>query len=208
MKKLNTTIFIITLIGTLFYNPTFASDTDTLKCRYAFSASNTKGIKSDNGFNLGIERFAFETGKINVMQNASLLIQQRSDVYTCLTFTIGSTLRRNYKYGFYFDHSIKAGYAGHYYKFDIFETNSNNDIVNVGHKWISSMIVGYSFAVGYNLSGITNQDIRIFAKPNIYLKVPNKNNLFLLNNFYVEMGIAFRPKKKRQNIQNNEKRAR
>lgn len=127
------------------------------------------------------------------MQNASLFLQQRSDVYTSLTITTGSTLRRNYKCGFYFDHALKLGYAGHYYHFDVYETNSEDEIVNVGHQWTSSFVAGYSFAVGYNFSRIIKQDIRIFAGPNIYLKFPNNDNLFLLNNYNLQIGMVFRP---------------
>jgi hypothetical protein len=66
-----------------------------------------------------------------VLQNASLLVQQRSDIYTSLSLTIGSTLRRTYKWGIFIDHSINAGYAGYYYHFDIYETNKDDQIMGV-----------------------------------------------------------------------------
>jgi hypothetical protein len=196
MKKLLIRTFF-SLIAIMITDLSQASDLDTLKSRLAYTASYRKGIKSDNGYELGIERYCFESDKFNVLQNASILIQQRSDVYTGIALTIGSTLRRTYKWGIYFDHSIKAGYAGHYYHFDIYETNEHDEIMNVGHKWKSSMIIGYSFALGYDFSKITKMNVQVFAKPNVFLKFPNNDNLFLLNNFSLELGIAFRSQTKK-----------
>lgn len=190
MKKLNITVLIIAL-SSCFTISALASDLDTLKSNLGLTVSYWQGIKSETGFQLGVERYTLRAGKYDVIQNASLLIQRRSNVYTSFSLTIGTTLRRNFKWGMFFDHSIRAGYAGHYYDFDSYKTNTNDEIVNVGRKWTSSMIVGYSFALGYNFSKITKQNISIFARPNIFLKFPNKDNLFLLNNFSIEAGVGY-----------------
>ena len=191
MKKHKTIILSLLLIGSFQFST--IAQTDQNKSKLAYSVSYWHGIKSDNGFQLGIEKYRLETEKFDVLVNASMLLQQRSDLYTSVALTVGSTLRRNYSWGLYFDHSVKAGYAGQTHNFDIYKTNSNDELVNIGRSWISYAIVGYSFAIGYDLSKITKVDFSLFVRPNIYLKLPNKENLFLLNNYGVEVGLAYRP---------------
>lgn len=190
MKKLQTILSIFAILS-LSQLPIFASDADNDQPGLGISASYWHGIKSDNGFQLGLERHVLQMGKYDVLQNASMLLQIRSDVYTSLTITIGSTIRRNLIWGIYFDHSIRAGYSGHYYSFDTYQTNSNDEIVNVGHSLRSSLVMGYSFALGYDFANISNQNIQVFVRPNIFLKLPNPDNLFLLNNYGIQAGITY-----------------
>ena len=190
MKKQQIIVSVIALFS-VFQISAFASDPDITQPGLGISSSYYYGVRADNGFQLGVERYALRMGKYDVLQNASALLQTRSGAYTSLMITVGSTIRRNLIWGIYFDHSIRVGYSGHYYDFDIYESNSNAEVVNKGQTLKSSLIVGYSFALGYDLGHITNQNIHVFARPNIFLKLPNPDNLFLLNNFGFEAGFSY-----------------
>jgi hypothetical protein len=149
---------------------------------------NTPGLK------LGIEKAYLLSSKYSVIGSASLLLNRKPDIYTSAGFSFGSTLRWTGKCGLYLEHGINLGYLGNYYDFDIYRTNSDGDVVNVGRKWNSSFLLGYSAGIGYDFSQKTKTKLELYFKPGIFYCFPNKTNFFYINNYSIEIGLALRPK--------------
>jgi hypothetical protein len=155
---------------------------------YWGTMANTPGLK------LGIEKAYLLSSKYSVIGSASLLLNRKPKIYTSAGFSFGSTLRRTGKCGLYLEHGINLGYLGNYYDFDVYRTNSDGDVVNVGRKWNSSFLIGYSVGIGYDFSQKTKTDLQLFFKPGIFYCLPNKANFYYVNNYSIEIGLALHPK--------------
>jgi hypothetical protein len=178
----------------LFVNSANASGIDTTGTDKSIIVSYWGTLNNNPGMKLGLEMTRTLSSKYAVNNSVSLLINRKTNTYTSAGIVLNSSLRIIGKRGMYFEHGIDFGYLGSYYDFDFYRTNSNNDIINVGRKWVSSVILGYSFGLGYDFAKKTNTNVQIFVKPGIYYRFPNNNNIFYLNNYSVEMGLALHPK--------------
>ena len=184
---------IVILVWLALYKTANASGTDSLKISQGISVSYWGTMINDYGIQLGLDRYILQTGKYEIIGNKSVVLQRKPDVYTSAGLILGSSLRRIFKMGFYFEYSIKLGYLGHYYDFDIYKTNSDGQIVNVGRKWLSTGIFGYSAGLGYDFSKKTSLNLQMFLKPILYYQYPNNENIFFINNYSIEAGIVFHP---------------
>ena len=108
--------------------------------------------------------------------------------------TIDNFIRRTCKWGGYWEHGINVGYLGSIYDFDLYKTNSQGQIINVGKKWLSSGIFGYSFGIGYDFSKKTKTDFQLLFRPGLYFRFPNFDNTFYINSYSIEAGIIWKPK--------------
>ena len=185
------TILAICLI---INNTIKARDTDTTKTLKGISISYWGTMKHNYGLQIGLEKYYLQSEKFKIIGSASIVCQRKPDIYTSFGIIAGSTLRRTFKRGLYFEHSMKFGYLGSYYDFDMYKTNSDGKIVSIGRKWASSIIVGYSFGLGFDFSKKTKNNFQLFIKPNIYYRAPNNDNIFYLNNYSIEAGLVFHPK--------------
>lgn len=178
----------------VFANSANASGIDTTRTDKSIIVSYWGTLSNNPGIKIGIEKTRIFSSKYSVNNSLSLLVNRKPDIYTLAGITLSSSLRRTGKSGLYFEHGINFGYLGSYYDFDFYRTNSENEIVNVGRKWLSSIILGYSFGLGYDFAKKTKNNMQIFVKPGIYYRFPNNDNIFYLNNYSIEMGLAIHPK--------------
>lgn len=171
-----------------------ALDTDTTRTQRGLVVGYWGTLSANPGVKIGLEnRHAFSP-KYTITSSISLLVNRKTDTYTSAGVLASSFLRKTGKRGFYFEHGINAGYLGSYYDFDLYRTNANNEVVNVGRKWVSSIILGYSLGVGYDLALKTKMNAQLFVKPGIFYRLPNNDNIFYLNNYSVEMGVVLHPR--------------
>jgi hypothetical protein len=189
---LSVTATILLYIAT--NNTGYASNADTSKTLKGISISYSGIITSNYGIQLGLEKYYLQTEKYKIIGVKSLVIQRKSDAYTLAGVILGSTLRRTFKWGFYFEQGIQIGYLGSYYDFDIYKTNSDGKIINVGRKWFSSGTIGYSAGLGYDFSKTTKINLQLFVKPSLYYRFPYNDNIFFSNNYSLEAGIILHPK--------------
>jgi hypothetical protein len=185
---------IIVILFTFIFNNTFASDADSTGGNKSIVISYWGTLRDNPGLKLGIEKAYLQSLKYTVIGSVSLLLNRKPDIYTSAGLTFGSTLRRTGKFGLYLEHELNFGYLGKYYEFNTYRTNSAEDIVNVGSKWTSSLMLGYSFGIGYDFSKKTKTNLQIYFKPGIYYLLPNKTNFFYVNNYSFEVGLALHPK--------------
>lgn len=185
--------FLFILIFLSLHKTTIASNPDSTNRSIGITASYRGIIGNTPGLSLGIEKTYLQSTKYSIIGSAALLLNRKPDVFTSAGFNFGSTLRRTGKRGFYLEHSLNIGYLGNYYDFDIYRTNSDGDIVNVGRKWNSTLILGYSIGMGYDFSIKTNTNLKLFFKPGIYYDMINKNNYYYVNNYSIESGLIFYP---------------
>jgi hypothetical protein len=150
-------------------------------------------LTSNPGIKLGLEKTYLKASKYTITGSASLILNRKTDIYTSAGILMGNSLRKTGKSGLYFEHGLNYGYLGSYYDFDLYRTNTDQQIVNVGRKWVSSIILGYSLGVGYDFSKRTDANWQLFMKPGIYYRFPNNDNLFYLNNYSIEMGFTMHP---------------
>jgi hypothetical protein len=185
--------FILLLIT---FNCSFvlASNADSTRSNTSIVLNYWGTVASTPGLKLGIEQAFLQSSKYAVIGSASLLLNRKPDIYTSAGFSFGSTLRRTGKCGLYLEHGIILGYLGNYYDFDVYRTNSDGDIVNVGRKWKSSFLFGYSVGIGYDFSKKTKTDLQLFFKPGIFYCLPNKANFYYVNNYSIEIGLVLHPK--------------
>lgn len=176
----------------LFHNVK-AANTDTTHVNKSISLSYWGTLNNNPGIKLGLEKSKILSGKYSVLSSFSLLLNRKPNIYTSAGIVLNSSLRKTGKSGLYFEHGINVGYLGSYYDFDFYRTNSKNEIVNMGRKWINTIILGYSFGLGYDFAVKTNTNIQVYIKPGIYYRAPNNDNIFYLNNYSIEMGIALHP---------------
>lgn len=186
------TLFFI--LSVVVANRGIASDMDTTNTSRSIIISYWGTLNNNPGLKVGVEKTRSFTSKYAVGNSLSLLINRKPDLYTSAGVILNSSLRITGKRGFYFDHTLNFGYLGSYYDFDFYRTNADNQIVNVGRKWVGSIILGYSIGLGYDFSKKTSTDLQLFIKPGIYYRLPNNDNIFFLNNYTVEVGVAFHPK--------------
>jgi len=185
---------VLLLLSILFVKNANALSTDTTQTSKGIVVSYWGTLNSNPGLKLSFENTRLFTPKYAGNSSISLLINRKPDIYTSAGIVLNSSLRRTGRRGLYFEHGLNIGYMGSYYDFDFYRTNSDNEIVNVGRKWVSSIILGYSFGLGYDFLEKTNRNIQIFIKPGIYYRFPNNDNIFYLNNYSVEIGFALHPK--------------
>ena len=181
-------------LSVVFANSANASGIDTTRTDKSIIVSYLGTLNNNPGIKIGIEKTRIFSSKYSVNNSLSLLVNRKPDIYTLAGITLSSSLRRTGKSGLYFEHGINFGYLGSYYDFDFYRTNSENEIVNVGRKWLSSIILGYSFGLGYDFAKKTKNNMQIFVKPGIYYRFPYNDNIFYLNNYCIEMGLAIHPK--------------
>ncbi len=187
-----TSIFFLILI--FFGNILFAQNADSTNFSKGISLSYWGTLSNNYGLKLGYQNNYIQTDKYKITGTFSFLVNRKPEIYTSVGLTYESALRRTYKSGMYFEHGIYFGYLGSYYDFDFYRTNNDGIIINVGRKWTSSLIFGYSFAFGYDFSKKTRFNSQLFFKPNIYYKFPNNDNIFYLNNYSIEIGFVIHPK--------------
>jgi len=146
------------------------------------------------GVRFGYENYFLNTEKYYVAGRSSIVFQKMTDKYTAGGITVSSVLQRTFKFGLYIEQNFMLGYLGSYYNFDVYKTNSEGKVVNVGNKLFNSVLYGFGLGIGYDFSKVSNADIKIFFNPNLYNKVPNNDNLFLLYNYSFDFGVVFYPK--------------
>ncbi len=196
MKRSSISFIIFTFIILFkFNNSIIASNTDSIKSIKGISISYwNKPFTDTHGFQIGMEKYLLQTSKYKVILSTTFSLQRRKDVYSSAGLSVGSSLRRTYKFGLFLEYGIKLGYSGSYYDYDLYKLNNDNKIVNVGRKWISSAIFGYSFGFGYDFAKVSKLDIQLFVKPNLFYKIPNNDNVFYYNNIGLEAGVTFHPR--------------
>ncbi|NOU48171.1 MAG: hypothetical protein HOO86_14075 [Bacteroidales bacterium] len=190
----NIRLTVFLLLSIFSANTVNALGTDTTRSNKSIIVSYWGTLSNNPGIKMGLEKTRVFSSKYAVNSSISLLINRKPDIYTSAGIILNSSLRMTGKRGLYFEHGINFGYLGSYYDFDFYRTNSDNEIVNVGRKWVSSVILGYSLGLGYDFSKKTNTNVQIFIKTGLYYRFPNNDNLFYLNNYSVEMGLALHPK--------------
>lgn len=188
---------VISIVFVLLFklaNCAIASDTDTSSTTNGIVIGYWGTLNHNPGIKLGFEKTLHLSPKYNVLSSVSLLLNRKLNVCTSAGVILSNMLRKTGKRSLYFEYGINFGYLGSYYDFDFYRTNANGEIINVGRKWLSSIMLGYSFGLGYDFSKKTKTDLQIFIKPGIYYRFPNNDNIFYLNNYFVEMGMTFHPK--------------
>jgi hypothetical protein len=188
------TISVALIFYLVTYTESIAANIDSTKTIKGLSIGYWGTMKYNYGLQIGLDKNLMQTEKYKVIRQYSLVFQVKPKVYTSAGIIISSALRRTFRKGIYFEQSVKFGYLGSYYNFDLYKTNSDGDIVNIGHKWKSSIILGYSLGLGYDFSKLTKTDFQFYLKPNIYYRFPNNDNIFYLNNYSIEVGIILHPK--------------
>ena len=171
-----------------------AANNDSTAIPYGLSIGYWGTMKNNYGLQIELEKYYLHTEKYKVIRQTSLIFEIKPNVYISSGIIIGSALRRTFNKGIYFEQGVKTGYLGSYYNFDVYKTNSNGDIINTGHKWKNSIILGYTVGLGYDFSKLTKTDLQFYLKPNIYYRFPNNDNIFYLNNYSIEVGIILHPK--------------
>lgn len=184
-------LFIIIILSST--QTIFASNPDSTKSNIGIITSYRGIIDNTPGLSVGIENTYFQSAKYSVLGSATIFLNRKPDVFTSTGFNLGSTLRRTGKRGIYLEHGINIGYLGKYYNFDIYRTNSDGNIVNVGRKLNSTITLGYSIGMGYDFSIKTNTDLKLFIKPGLYYDLINKTNYYYVNNYSIEIGLIFHP---------------
>jgi len=184
-------IILIILIFSISNNQLFASDKDSLNKVLHFNVSIFKGaIVNTYGLNFGIDKTLFHNDKYQIFNGLKLNSVVKKDAYFSSGFAYSNSLRRTYKFGLFLEHSIKFGYLGSYYYNDLFIIK-DEEIKNIGKRWLSSLTLGYFLGLGYDFSKISKFDFQIFAGTNIYYRIPNFDNMFYFNNISLEAGIKF-----------------
>lgn len=193
-KHIVLTAFLTILLFAFYTSNTQAIENDSTKSIKGVTISYWGNMVNTQGVQVGIEKYMFQNEKFKAILTTTLNFSGRKEINTNMGIWIGSSLRRTYSKGFFFEHGIKAGYLGSYYKFDFYKLNKENEFVNIGKRWTSSIVMGYSFGIGYDFSKISSFDMQLSIKPNLYYRFPNNDNVFFLNNYGFEAGVTFHPK--------------
>lgn len=166
---------------------------DSTKVPKGISVAYFGNLSDNHGAQVGLENYYLQTAKYKIIGTPTLMIQVKPKSAVTVGIMMNSTLRRTYDWGLFWEHTIKIGYMGSVYKFDFYKINDNNEIVNIGRKWNSSIMLGYAFGLGYDFSKRSNLPAQVFIKPNLFYRFPNFDNPFYLNNFSMEAGMSFQP---------------
>ncbi len=190
MNKLKI-FFVVLFLSLSNFNSLFANDRDTLTKKIYFNLTffNAAIVKT-YGLNFGIEKTLFQNDKYHIINGIKLNSGIKKDAYLMGGFTYSSSLRRTYKFGMFFEHSVRFGYLGSYYFNDLYFIK-DEQIKNIGRKWLSSLTLGYFLGLGYDFSKKSNLDLQIFAGTNFFYRFPNLDNVFYFNNITLEAGIRF-----------------
>jgi hypothetical protein len=184
----------ILLLFTIGGGNAFASNPDSTGHSVGIGVNYWGILAHTPGLKVGLDKIYLKTSKFEIIGSASLLLNRKPDNYSSAGINFGSTLRRIGKRGFYLEHGINIGYLGNYYDYDIYKTNSDGDIVNVGRQWNSTIMIGYSIGTGYDFSKKTDTNLKLFFKPGIFYCLPNKTNFYYVNNYSIEIGLVLYPK--------------
>ena len=155
---------------------------------YWGTLSQNYGVKASAGRMHPLsERYALHT-------NLSIIVNRKADVYTTLGITLENYIRRTGAWGGYFEHGINIGNLSSRYDFDIYGTNAQGQVVNLGQRWLNGIMFGYALGLGYDFSKKTPADFQVFFRPGLYYRAPNYDNTFYINHFSVEAGVFWQPK--------------
>jgi hypothetical protein len=193
MKRILFRVLFILIISvpckTIFaQNPDSTNRSIGIVSSYWGTFNNTPGLR------LGIEKTYLQSTKYSIIGSAALLFNRKPDVFTSAGFNFCSILRRTGKRGIFLEQGINIGYSANYYDFDIYKTNSDGDIVNIGREWNSTMMLGYSIGMGYDFSKKININMNLFFKAGLSYDLLNKTNYYYVNNYNIEIGLVFYPK--------------
>jgi len=192
MKKIYIS-FVFLLLLVLSVETTFGQEKP--KSKYWELGVGYWGTLNHNyGAKVGVGRVIPFSEKYSLHSGLSIIVNTKSDIYMSAGVTIDNFFRRTGKWGGYWEHGIIVGYLGSIYDFDLYRTNSQGQINNVGKKWLSSAIFGYSFGIGYDFSKKTKTDFQLFFRPGLYFRFPNFENSFYINNYSIEAGVIWKPK--------------
>ena len=191
MKKVFDTIIFLALL--LSCDIIFGQG-ETIKKDWEVGIGYWGTLDHNYGAKIGVGRVISFTEKYSLHSNLSLIINRKFATYTSSGVSIDNFLRRTSKSGVYWEHGINAGYLGNKYDFDLYQTNNQGQIINVGKKWLSSVVFGYSFGVGYDFSKKTKADFQLFFRSGLYFRVPNFENAFYINSYSIETGVVWKPK--------------
>jgi hypothetical protein len=192
MKKTSKS-FILLLLLVLSVNAIYGQEQPKSKF-WELGVGYWGTLNQSYGAKLGVGKVIPFSERYSLHSNLSLLINRKSDRYTSAGITIDNFIRSTGKRGCYWEHGINIGYLGSIYDFDLYQTNDQGQIINVGKKWLSSAIFGYSFGIGYDFSKKTKTNFQLFFRPGLYFRFPNFNNTFYINQFSVETGVIWQPK--------------
>lgn len=159
-------------------------------------------LNHNYGAKVGVGRVIPFSEKYSLHSSLSLIINRKSGIYTSGGFTIDNSIRRTSNWGGYWEHGVNIGYLGSIYDFDLYKTNSQGQIINVGNKLLSSVIFGYTFGIGYDFFKKTKTDFQLFFRPGLYFRVPNFDNTFYINSYSIEAGIIWKPKFMKNKLKN------
>ena len=185
--------FVLLLLLVLSIETTFGQEKPKSKF-WELGVGYWGTLNHNYGAKVGVGRIIPFSEKYSLHSSASLIINRKSDIYVSAGVTIDNFIRRTGKWGGYWEHGINVGYLGSIYDFDLYRTNSQGQINNVGKKWLSSAIFGYSLGIGYDFSKKTKTDFQLFLRPGLYFRFPNFENSFYINNYSIEAGVIWKPK--------------
>jgi hypothetical protein len=146
------------------------------------------------GLRAGYEHPFFSAEEFSVYGGAAIAAHHKPDIYTTAEISISNTVRKTFPFGLLVEHGIRIGYLGCYYHFDLYELDDDNNIVNVGREWKSSVVGGYFIGTGYDFSKNTPMNLLFFVRTSLYLKIPNNDSYALFHNNGIEAGITLYPK--------------
>jgi hypothetical protein len=185
--------FILLLLLVLSIETTFGQEKPKSKF-WELGVGYWGTLNHNYGAKVGIGKVIPFSEKYSLHSGLSIIVNRKSDIYMSAGVTIDNFIRRTFKWGGYWEHGINVGYLGSIYDFDLYRTNSQGQINNVGKKWLSSAIFGYSFGIGYDFSKKTKTDFQFFFRPGLYFRFPNFENSFYINNYSIEAGVIWKPK--------------
>ena len=185
--------FILLLLLVLSIETTFGQEKPKSKF-WELGVGYWGTLNHNYGAKVGVGKVIPFSEKYSLHSGLSIIVNTKSDIYMSAGVTIDNFIRRTVKWGGYWEHGINVGYLGSIYDFDLYRTNSQGQINNVGKKWLSSAIFGYSFGIGYDFSKKTKTDFQLFFRPGLYFRFPNFENAFYINNYSIEAGVIWKPK--------------
>jgi hypothetical protein len=145
------------------------------------------------GAQIGLEYSFFQNDRYKVIGCPSLVVQHRADVVTSGGIILEHSVRRTFKPGLFLQQGFRLGYLGSYFPFDVYKTDVDGNVINVGRVLNSAFLFGSSIALGYDFRTLTKVNIQLFIRPNLYFLAPNYVNWVEYSFKSIEAGITFHP---------------
>lgn len=160
--------------------------------RFGFFAGYVGEQVINPGFQIGMEYYLATTPNFQVLSSFHYAFFSQADVYQAHLLTPRVGFRYTADFGLTLGSFLGLGYLFRRFEYDQYKLNAQGDLVNVGRAGVSSMVPNVTAELGYDLSRVSDLDVKLYIRPGFQFYYPNGFVTFDAT-YFAEIGLIYVP---------------